>query len=624
MRLNRIGAAVAELAAEVLRPAFAHVVATLHVHDWREVLDGTRCPCCQDPDCEIVESRVMVDVVIDVDGGERIYEADVSPEEWAEKLELSDQFDVQLRCSVHTLDLFLDTSRRHLCIAGAQRAAKTTTSLYLFALDVLRYGGLNKRAWLVAPTEEDAHKLLQKLLRPTPVGESGRAPAIIPPGLVMRTPATARTSDMLTTLIDGTIIDLRSFNGDPGASRLKSDPCFTILCDEAAHLPSPDSLAALVGRTFDAGGRLTLASTPRPSAVMTSIVVEPAMEFEHMDPADPRKAAGDHPGAQWIFRSLPMIHNVFLNRETTLKKMRGVDMSRPENRRDFLGEWVANEGLYWADKFDPERHTYAHEDRDLGEWSAMFLASVGAVGHVPITGVVRRRLCSSPSRNPHHATIKATNDRWLVGQDVNFRMESVVVQVSAPADKRSDPDAWHYWVQDCITSMRSNSDLHAARLVSPELSRVFDPRGSTRTLDGALVIIDETAITAVDPHQRKHHQGGTIVDTFARHNLEVRAPLYKLVDNKYKKARVERAATFRILTRLLAEGRLHVASRCGPLLEAFATQLSEPNGQCPLDGRRGKWDERMGPVDALRYLTYAIQNVRAPAEVKSWGELPAG
>ena len=77
-------------------------------------------------------------------------------------------------------------------------------------------------------------------------------------------------------------------------------------------------------------------------------------------------------------------------------------------------------------------------------------------------------------------------------------------------------------------------------------------------------------------------------------------------------------------TRLLAEGRLHVASRCGPLLEAFATQLSEPNGQCPLDGRRGKWDERMGPVDALRYLTYAIQNVRAPAEVKSWGELPAG
>jgi len=58
------------------------------------------------------------------------------------------------------------------------------------------------------------------------------------------------------------------------------------------------------------------------------------------------------------------------------------------------------------------------------------------------------------------------------------------------------------------------------------------------------------------------------------------------------------------------------------LLEAFATQLSEPNGHCPLDARRGKWDERMGPVDALRYVVYAAVNARPPAAPVAWSDLP--
>lgn len=619
MRRNRIASAVAALTVQLSRPRYLRIVARILVHDRRPELDGTRCPCCNSPDAEIVRELPAGDVVIDLRTGQRHTADDTVAATWAELCELAERHDLDVRCAVATLPLLLDETGRHIFASGGNRAAKTTSGLAWLALQWLRRGGRERRFWLVASTDAKAFRLLEKLFRGT-----GESPAILPGVLIERCPDTHRASNLQTRLVDGSLIDLRSFSNDPSAERLKSDSIVAALVDEAAHLPAPDSLTALRGRCVDAGGRLWLASTPRPSSFLRADVVDKALEWERLPAEDERKASGRHEGAAWLLATLPMVSNPWLPLANIERDMSTLDMSRPENQRDFGGAWIANEGLYWADKFDPERHTYAHEDRDIAEWSAMFLASVGAVGHVPITGVVRRRLCSSPSRNPHHATIKATNDRWLVGQDVNFRMESVVVQVSAPADKRNDPDAWHYWVQDCVTSMRSNSDLHAARLVSPELSRVFDPRGSTRTLDGALVIIDETAITAVDPHQRKHHQGGTIVDTFARHNLEVRAPLYKLVDNKYKKTRVERAATFRVLTRLLAEGRLHVASRCGPLLEAFATQLSEPNGQCPLDGRRGKWDERMGPVDALRYLTYAIQNVRAPAEVKSWGELPAG
>lgn len=619
MRRNRIASTVATLTAQLSRPRYLRIVATIKVHDRRPEIDGTRCSCCNSPDALVVRELPAADVVIDLRTGDRLTVDNTSGETWAELCALAERHDLPLRCSVTTLPLLLDETGRHIFASGGNRSGKTSTGLVWLALQWLRRGGRERRFWLVASTDAKAFRLLEKLFRGT-----GESPAILPGVLIERCPDTHRASNLQTRLVDGSLIDLRSFANDPGAERLKSDSIVAALVDEAAHLPAPDSLTALRGRCVDAGGRLWLASTPRPSSFLRADVVDPALEYARLPPEDERKASGRHEGAAWLLATLPMTSNPWLPLANIERDTSTLDMSRPENQRDYGGAWIANEGLYWEDKFDPERDTYAHEERDLSTWSAMFLASVGAVGHVPITGVVRRRLCSSPSRNPHHATIKATNDRWLVGQDVNFRMESVLVQVSAPADKRNDPDAWHIWVQDCVTSVRSNSDLHAARLVSPELSRVFDPRGSTRTLDGALVIIDETAITAVDPHQRKHHQGGTIVDTFARHNLEVRAPLYKLADNKYKKTRVERAATFRVLTRLLAEGRLHVASRCGPLLEAFATQLSEPNGQCPLDGRRGKWDERMGPVDALRYLTYAIQNVRAPAEVKSWGELPIG
>lgn len=618
MRRNRLAAAVADLTIKLSRPRYLRVVARILVHDRRPELDGTRCPCCKSPDAMIVQELPAGDIVIDLRTGDRITAADVPADLWRELCELAERHDLEVRCAVSTLPLLLDETGRHIFASGGNRAGKTYLGLYWLALRWLRHGGRERRFWLVASTDAKAFRLVEKLFRGT-----GESPAILPAVLIDRCPDTHRASNLQTRLVDGSLLDLRSFSNDPGAERLKSDSIVAALVDEAAHLPTPDSLTALRGRCVDAAGRLWLASTPRPSSFLRADVVDKALEYERLPAEDERKASGRHEGAVWLLAALPMVSNPWLPLANIERDMSTLDMSRPENQRDFAGAWIANEGLYWDGKFDPERHTFAHDDRDLAAWSPTFLASAGAGGHVPITGAVRRRLCAHPSRNPHHATIKATNDRWLVGQDLNFRMESVLVQVSAPADQRNDPDAWHVWVQDCVTSVRSNSDLHAERLVSPELSRVFDPRGSSRALDGALVIIDATAITAVDPHQRKHHQAGTVVDTFARHNLEVRAPMYRLDSgNKYKKVIPEREATFTVLRRLLDENRLHVASRCGPLLEAFATQLSEPNGHCPLDSRRGKWDERMGPVDALRYLLYAVQNSRPPAVAMAWGDLP--
>jgi hypothetical protein len=614
MRRNRIAQAIAELAETLSRPRYLRIRATIKVHGRRAEVDGTRCPCCSSPDAEIVQELDAGDLVIDLQTGQRISAAEVTTAEWGELCGLAETHELAVRCSTKTLPLLLDDSDRHIFASGGNRAAKTTTGLAWLALQWLRRGGRERRYWLVAPTDGRAFRLLSKLFRGT-----GESPPILPAALIDRAPDSHRASNLETRLVDGSLFDLRTFANDPGAERLKSDAIVAAVVDEAAHLPSPNSLSALRGRCVDAAGRLWFASTPRPSSFLKATVVDQALEFERLPAEDPRKASGRHEGAAWLFTALPMLENPWVPLANIEREMRTLDMSKPEYARDAAGTWVADEGLYWEGKFDPERHVYDHEERDLATWSPSYLARVGAAGHVPITGYVRQRICSSPSRNPHHATIRSTNSRFLIGQDVNLlRMESVVTQVSAPPDQKHDPDTWHVWVQDCVTSVRTNDASHAARLVSVELSKVFDPRGSTRTLDGCLVVMDPTFITEVDAHQRRHGQSGSVVDIFARHNLEVRAPTYRLSkEGGWKKVVPGRAPRFAVLRRLLAENRLHVASRCGPLLEAFATQLSEPDGHCPLDARHGKWDERMGPVDALKDLVYACVNAKTPTVLLS-------
>lgn len=611
MRRNRIAAAVDELREQLLRPRFLRIVATIKVHDRRPVIDGTTCECCGSPSAVIVQELPAADLVIDLADGRRIAAADTSPDEWAEMCSLAGHHEIAIRCSTKTLPLLLDETDRHIFASGGNRAAKTTTGLAWMVLQWLRRGGRERRFWLVATTDAAAFRLLEKLFKGT-----GESPAILPAALIERSPDSHRASNLQTRFVDGSLFDLRSFAGDPTASRTKSDAIVAALVDEAAHLPSESNLAALRGRCVDAGGRLWLASTPRPASFLKAAVVDQALEFERLPADDPHKLSGQHEGAAWLFAPLPLLENPWISLANIERDLRTLDMSKPANARDFAGAWVADSGLYWADKFYPDMHTFAHEHRDLAEWSPTFAASVGAAGHVPITGMVRRRICSSPGRNPHHGTIRSTNDLYIVGQDRNWgRMESVLVQVTAPPGRGNDPDSWHLWVMDCVTSRRSGDDDHAAHLVSVELSRALDPRGSTRTLDGALVIVDPTA--PKDVVKRKNGQSGSIVDAFARHNLEARCPVYKFADGRWKWPYLPRADPFAVLRRLLDEKRLHVASRCGPLLEAFATQLADPSGLYPMDGRSGKWDERMGPADALKYVVYAIVNSKPAGVIRS-------
>lgn len=606
-------AAVAEM---LTRPRYLRIVAEIAVHDRKVVLDGVRCPCCNSFDAEIVKRLPGADLIIDTHTGRRILEAETPAREWHKLAALARVHEVPIRCSPTTLPLLLDETKRHIFASGGNRASKTTTGLYWLALRLLRLGGRERRFWLVASTDEKAFRLLEKLFRVTPSPSGGVVPPILPGELVQRSPATHRASNLQTRLIDGSIVELRSFHGDPDAERAKGDPIVCALVDEAAHLPAARSssaggtpscawLAALRGRCVDLRGRLWLASTATVSSVVKPLVVDPAMEFERLLPDDPKKVSGAHEGAAWIFKPLPLMNNPWVSRENIEWDMNTLDMSKPENRRDFLGEFVASEGLCWTD-FDTERHIVAHEARDVADLSPVFLARHGAAGHVPVTADAVRSLFGR-TPNPHYRMARATNFRYLLGQDVNVNpMNTSVLQFTAPADKQGDREAWHVWVVDGVTSPHSNSLRHGERLVGPELSRIFDSRGAG--LQGCGVICDATSLGKHDPHASRHGQSGSLAELYGRLGLDVRAPEY--IPNKTGPGHRngERARYFRLLHRLLAEGRLHVWSRCGALLNAFATQLVEPDGECPLDSRRGLWDVVMGPMDALRYAVWAAMN----------------
>lgn len=625
MRRSRLASKIDALTAQLERPRYLRLVAEFLVHARREVLDGTRCPCCTSTDAEIVSRIPAADVVIDLRNGERHTAADSLPGDWAEYVAVAERNEVPLRCSTTTLPLLLDETGRGIFAAGGHRSGKTTLGLTWLALQWIRRGGRERRFWLVGSTDEKAFRLLEKLFAVTPSPSGGSVPAILPAVLVTRSPATHRASNLQTVLVDGSVIDLRSFANDPSASRAKSDPIVAGLVDEAAHLPSDAWMSALRGRCVDLAGRLWMASTATPSSILNA-TVEKIREWEHLPPDDARRATGEHEGAAWLFASLPMLANPWLNEANVTADMATVDMSRPENRRDYLGEWCAAEGLCWTN-FTAERHVVVNEARTVGALSPRVLAECGAGGHVDITETVARALFGRA--NPHHRTARASNFRWVIGMDVNCNpMSTALLQVTAPADKRDDRDAWHYWIVDTVSTATSNSLAHAERLVSIELGRVLDQHGRGSPLAGCGVIVDATAIGR-DPTAHKHGQSGSVVETFARVGLDARAPFYrppapgKAADpNKPGHQNPEILARFTLARRLVNEGRLHVFSRAGELLRAFNEQLATPDGIIPMDARRGKWDAIMGPMDATTYAIFAAANAKPPPAAREWGDLP--
>lgn len=578
---------------------FLHLVPRVLVHE--PAKDGSPCWCCGSEYATVVETIALPEVVVDCALGRRIYRDEVEPERWTAVLADAERHEVDLRMSRTQAAVLLDDDGPpHVLASGGNRSAKTTAGLLHLALQWLRRGGPQRRFWLVASTQPKAFRLLEKLF----VG-TGESPPILPRALVRSMPETHRASSLLTTLADGSLIDLKHFEGDPGAEKLKSDAIVAALVDEAAHLPSPDSLVALTGRCLDAGGRLFLATTPRPDHFLRELV-EHAQAFERLPADDERRRTGAHEGARWRVQQFSILANPWLNPEEVRATLASLSKDDPATRRDFFGEWVANEGLLWVRDFFPEKHIHLNEERHVARMHATLVQRT-RTSTVDATPAIVKRLFQT-RENPHFRGIRATNPNYILAADFNCHpMSGVVLQVTCDEKDKDDRARWHVWVIDSISRGHSNSLAFAEDLVSMQWVRTWAPTATKPPYQGCGIVCDPTALSR-DPTAHRHGRDPHgLAETLGSKGFDARAPQYRVnADGTRSQVHVTRYDSHTLIHRLVREGRLHVSQRALVLVESFLGQLDSGDGIEPLTRSHRKSDRLAGPMDALRYGAWAI------------------
>lgn len=590
-----------EIRAAVTEARFLHLVPRVLVHEPNA--GDARCWCCGSEHAAVAEEIPLPEVVVDCVLGRRLYRDDVEPERWAAVLADADRHAVDLRMSRLQAEVLLDDDPRPFTLtSGGNRSAKTTAGLLFLALQWLRRGGPQRRFWLVASTLPKAFRLLEKLF----LG-SNLSPPILPRALVRTMPETHRSSSLLTTLSDGSYVDLKFFDGDPGAERLKSDDIVAALVDEAAHLPTPDSLVALKGRCLDVGGRLWLATTPRPDHYLKETVVEAALAFERLPADDDRRCTGEHPGAQWRYVPFRISANPWIDPEAVRQAMAAANQEDPAFRRDFLGEWVANEGLLWRDfRPGPDGHVHLDEARHVGQMRAT-IEKRTKTSTADITPAVVRRLFQDRA-NPHFRNVRATNPNYILGADFNCHpMSGVVIQVTGDPKDLTDKSRWHVWVVDSISRAHSNSLAFASDLVDMRWIRTWAPLASKSPFEGCGIICDPTALSR-DPTAHRHGRDPHgLAETLGSKGFDARAPQYRVNgDGTRSPVHTTRYDSHLLLRKLVVENRIHVSQRALALLESFLGQLDSGDGIQPKTISHRKSDRLAGPMDALRYTCWAI------------------
>lgn len=603
---------VDEIEASLAEARFVHIRPRILIHE-AAAANSPPCPCCNSTTARIVEESPLPEVAVDCATGRRHCKRGeehlfgdgrhslhpLSPQAWATVMEDADSHDVLFRLSRTQADAVLAGDDRHILASGGNRSAKTTAGLIFLALQWLLRGGFQRRFWLVASTLPKAFRLLEKLFKGT-----GESPAILPRALLRSMPETARASSLLTVLVDGSLIDLKPFDGDPGAERLKSDAIVCALVDEAAHLPSRDSLTALTGRCLDAAGRLFLATTPRPDHYLREIV-ELAQAFDRLALDDEQRITGEHEGARWRAIPFAITSNPWLDPEAVRRDLAAADRDDPSFQRDFLGLWVSNSGNLWRD-FSLEKHVHLDEARTVAHMGATLTKRCGK-STVDITPTVVRRLFQM-RRNPHFRQVMATNNRYILASDFNCHpMSTVVLQVVADPAALEDRSRWHVFVIDVKQSAHSNSLAHAATLVDPSWARQWSPLSTESPFLGCGMICDPTALQR-DPTAHKHGRDPHgLAETLGRLGIDGRAPQYKILDDgAYKAVHLARYDSHTLIHKLLREGRLHVAQRGIALHDAFLQQQDSGDGICPKTLSHTKSDKLASPMDALRYGVWGI------------------
>lgn len=612
-KLNEIRAALA-------RSEYVHLQCRILVHD--KAPEGARpCPCCRSTTAQISREVPDGEVLIERATGRRFHPGDLSPALWDRAVAEAERHRIDFRVSEVQYPYLVDETDRHALIAGSQRAGKTYLSCVWLARQWVRKGGKLRRFWLVAKTLDGAFELLRIIFE-----GDGNAPPILPTALAVRRPKSSiGTGDRLNTImVDGALIQLRRFGADPTGSGLKSRPIVAGITDEAAEMEHESALRALLGRCIDLRGRLFLATTPVGGSFLREKIVDQVEVWERLPADHPDKATGI--GAQWLSASISMKDNPWTDPAGVARDMAAQDKDSPSYKRDVLGLWTTGNGPMFP-HFSDERHTYHHESRTVAGMMPLINRLAGCPQRRVTDSLVRELF--QKTANPLYRGLRATNSAYLLGQDCNGgrrAMNTVIVEVTAPAGQaKLDPDTFHFWVIDVKQSWNSDA-LHHAEAMGPGLEGTrwaracWSASAPASPLVGCGIIHDATTISYDPTHTRYGGDPRGLVEIYGDRKFDLRPPKWELTEKGWRPRQPDPGETYLLLSRIIADGRLHVSARCAPnLIKSLARQeRSDKAGFTPV-----KDDNINGPVDALRYLLFACTYGLSPALAAPAGGKPA-
>lgn len=525
------------------------------------------CPCCGSKKARIVEEREDLELLVDRVTGERRLRSQVQNKAGFDALTaVAKEVVIPLRCYKPQLRTMLDVKSKVLAAFGGARSGKTTVASYWLVRQWMLKGGRGAKFWWVSPQRSQTMIGVEKLAtgefsdRPQPpafpLGPDGR------PLLVVSWPETERAGSQRLVMIDGSVIALQHASRPTGGN-LKGSNVQAIVADEACEIKHRPNWTVMLGRLTDSGGSLFAASTPHGGHWLKEDVV------------DAQKTSKDIHVEHLSVRENPWMAKADV--------VRMIAACRDENevRREVDGLWVSDTGNLWI-HFDVSRHTVDDPSfnmlRDRQDLTAQACRAHWKGG------------------NPYNRGMRTTDPPFVLGQDFNVNpMSTVVAKVFGDPRK---PRTWGVYVLDVVQTSHSDTWKHGQWMRSEKC------REGRVSYANVPIACDSTGCN-YDPTRVKGSSVHTSSAAKTLVNLGFDARACALSDKGYPQ-NPRLLDSISLMHALMREDRILVhGTRASDLLRALQEQQVTPKG-LPVKVSHTASDKLSGPIDALRYLCWAL------------------
>ena len=557
------GMAVERLRAVFDSPVLLHVRTRILIHGRARAKDPP-CPCCGSRHARIVEERPDLDLLVDRVTGERRLRSEVQDVEGFDRLAArARRVEIPIRCSKPQLKMVMDTRHKVLGALGGIRSGKTTSATYWLVRQWILKGGRGAGFWWVAPSRGQTMIGVKKLV----TGETSdrHQPPAFPLGdhglpiLALSWPETERSSAQRIVMVDGSVIELQHASKSSGGN-LKGRSVRAILLDEACEVRHRPNWTVLLGRLMDSGGQLFFSTTPR------------AGHWLKEETLDQMATNKDILVTSLSSRDNPWMSKVDLERTIAACK------DENEVRREIDGQWIGDQGSLWI-HWDPSRHTYDdpsfHLPKDRVDVTAQAIRGFWRGG------------------NPLQKNMAPQNTAFVGGQDFNIAPSSTII--AKVFGEPGEPETWGVCVIDEVQTWGKGTWGHANWLKSEQC------RNGRVSYAGIPIACDSSGNYAGDRGSFRYgnsHLKDMVANGFDARPCMLSAKGYPMNPNLID--------SISLMHQLMRDGRILVhGTRCPQLLRALTEQTVRPNG-LPVKESHTASDRLSSPIDALRYLCWAL------------------